>query len=280
MGQVPEGIAPVLFCRRPRPRPRGERRPPAVAGGSAAALWAKGVQGRGEGGSAAALEKDGSGEGGPAGPVSAGGEGAVAALTGRGRAASEQGCAPFPGPRAAFSRRRERPRAEKSRRGGVRGGSGALLCPPLLPPSLEGQVSRPHPAASLARPGAFPPPPRASPPSPLSHKPPASRSRSGAWKCRRTRKHRGGTGAGGVRAVSLARRSIGARRRELTGPCWILGEGSPAGCCVLGGQRALTSARWAVVVSLGCCAEQNQAAKPQVHLLPDPPTLLVWHSRS
>ncbi|XP_077646297.1 uncharacterized protein LOC110475109 isoform X1 [Lonchura striata] len=53
-----------------------------------------------------------------------------------------------------------------------------------------------------------------------------------------------------------------------------IGRRVPAGCCVLGGQRDLTLARWAVAVSLGCCAERNQAAKPQVSLLPDP--LRCW----
>lgn len=42
-------------------------------------------------------------------------------------------------------------------------------------------------------------------------------------------------------------------------------------CCVhLGYGSGFSPWTLAVVVSLGCCAEWNQAAKPQVHLLPDP----------
>lgn len=42
-------------------------------------------------------------------------------------------------------------------------------------------------------------------------------------------------------------------------------------CCVhLGYGSGFSPWAFAVVVSLGCCAEWNQAAKPQVHLLPDP----------
>ncbi|OWK52929.1 hypothetical protein RLOC_00006284 [Lonchura striata] len=122
---------------------------------------------------------------------------------------------------------------------GRRGGALALPAPAaaLLGRSRE----PPRPAASLARPAASP---CFSAVSTLAQAP---RLRA-PLRCREMQENTEASGQNRRwRCPSRlpARRSRGARRRELT-----------------------------VAVSLGCCAERNQAAKPQVSLLPDP--LRCW----
>ncbi|RLV76600.1 hypothetical protein DV515_00016812, partial [Chloebia gouldiae] len=148
----PCGHGPVLQPPQPAPCPS-----PLAAGLGRARGGSGRRAGRAEGASAAVPEKNGSGEGGPAGPVSAGGGGVVAALTGRGRAASEQGCAPFAEPRAPLSSRRERPPcAGKIPPGRRRSGTLALPAPPA---ALLGTSSEPAPP----RPVPAPPPPGPAP---------------------------------------------------------------------------------------------------------------------
>ncbi|XP_053797405.1 synaptojanin-1-like isoform X2 [Vidua chalybeata] len=130
------------------------------------------------------------------------------------------------------------------------GGAGPRLSPPLLPPSLEGQASRPRPAASLSRPAAFPPRSRRLPVLPRRLHSDTIRPRPGPPP---------------LQGNAGERESIGAEQPlevpEPSPPCpqgrscpppaadrSVLESGRrvPAGCRVLGGHRALTLARWAV----------------------------------
>ncbi|XP_041282732.1 uncharacterized protein LOC121347843 isoform X3 [Onychostruthus taczanowskii] len=177
---------------------------------------------------------------------------------------------------------------------GAVGGAGSWLSPPFLLPSLEGQASCPSRPSASPRSAARPWPRR------RRARRPRPRPRKGGGKSRREGGGNGGKhkNIGAEQPLEVPEPSPCPQDQGCTRPGAdrsVLDSGRkvPDGCHVLGGQRALTLVGWAagfslvsfsqvsgcfdpditkpsVAVSLGCCAGWNQAAKPQVHLLPDP----------
>ncbi|XP_053791910.1 uncharacterized protein LOC128784376 isoform X3 [Vidua chalybeata] len=100
-------------------------------------------------------EKNGSGEGGPAGPLSAGGGGAVAALTGRGRRAGgerrrNRAALPFPDPRARPSLDAGSDRVPENAAGAARRRRSGAPAFPAPPAAIFGRSSEPSPSRRVA----------------------------------------------------------------------------------------------------------------------------------
>ncbi|XP_053799477.1 uncharacterized protein LOC128788454 isoform X1 [Vidua chalybeata] len=253
-------------------------------------------------------EKKGSGEGGPAGPLSAGGGGAVAALTGRGRRAGgerrrNRAALPFPDPRARPSLDAGSDRVPENAAGAARRRRSGAPAFPAPPAAIFGRSSEPSPSRRVAVSSRRVP--AASPCFPAVSTLTRSAPVPDPLRCREMQENAKASGQSSrwrcPSRLPLARRAGVAHRRQLTAtltaraapahalprcvpvPCccgrtgpalqrpeqsagewearkaWakdglqpgclsVLESGRrvPAGCRVLGGHRALTSARWAV----------------------------------